>query len=296
MSNGTEKKGGVEDIMNLSGGGAFAAALAAPVLAPAPLDLSGAADSIAPAKGGNKYIMFGMLGLGIMFLLGVGILVMFMKQEPKATTVPSASSGAGAGIASGTAPENAAPQTADPSTAGAIPSDSKAAPTSTAKNPLAGNAAAPKDPTAAKAPTGGGAAHESPGAGAAPAAAPEAPKPAAQPKNFNDALAAAAGASAAPAAAPAGNTGSSAPFDRGAASASLNSINVASCKKPDGPTGSGHVTVTFGPDGSVQSAVADQPPFAGTPVGGCVAGKFRGAHVPAFGGSPVRVGKSFVIN
>jgi hypothetical protein len=88
----------------------------------------------------------------------------------------------------------------------------------------------------------------------------------------------------------------SAPFDRGAAAAALGSVNVASCKKPDGPTGSGHVSVTFSPDGSVQSAVVDQPPFAGTAVGGCVASKFRGARIPAFSGSTVKVGKSFVIN
>jgi hypothetical protein len=73
-------------------------------------------------------------------------------------------------------------------------------------------------------------------------------------------------------------------------------VNVGACKKADGPTGSGHVSVTFSPDGSVSSAVVDSPPFAGTPVGGCVGGKFRGAHIPAFGGGPVKVGKSFVIN
>jgi hypothetical protein len=86
---------------------------------------------------------------------------------------------------------------------------------------------------------------------------------------------------------------SSAPFDRGAASAALGSISVSSCKKPDGPTGSGHLKITFGPSGTVTSAVVDQPPFAGTAVGGCVAGKFRSAHIPAFAGSPVTVGKSF---
>jgi len=86
-----------------------------------------------------------------------------------------------------------------------------------------------------------------------------------------------------------------APFDRGAAAASLGAVNVASCKRPDGPTGSGHVSVTFAPDGSVQSSVVDQPPFAGTAVGGCVAGKFRGARVPAFCCCNVTVGKSFVI-
>jgi hypothetical protein len=95
--------------------------------------------------------------------------------------------------------------------------------------------------------------------------------------------------------APQANQGSSAPFDRGAAAAALGSVNVGSCKKPDGPTGSGHIKITFGPSGSVTTAQVDQPPFAGTPVGGCVAGKFRSAHIPAFAGSPVTVGKSFVI-
>jgi hypothetical protein len=92
--------------------------------------------------------------------------------------------------------------------------------------------------------------------------------------------------------------GSSAPFDRAAASANLGAIaaTVQSCKKPDGPTGSGHVTLTYSPDGTVQSAVVDQPPFAGTAVGGCVAGKFRGSHIPAFSGGPLNVGKTFVIN
>ena len=93
----------------------------------------------------------------------------------------------------------------------------------------------------------------------------------------------------------AGGQPSSAPFDRGAAAAALGSINVGGCKKADGPTGSGHIKVTFAPSGTVTSAVVDQPPFAGTAVGGCVAGKFRSAHIPAFGGAPVAVGKSFII-
>ena len=53
------------------------------------------------------------------------------------------------------------------------------------------------------------------------------------------------------------------------------------------------VTVTFEPSGAVSSAVVDSGPYPGTPVGGCIAGKYRGARVPAFGGSSVKVGKSF---
>ena len=80
------------------------------------------------------------------------------------------------------------------------------------------------------------------------------------------------------------------------ASIALGGVNVQSCKKADGPTGSGHVKITFAPNGSVSSAVVDSGPFPGTPVGGCIAGKFRGARVPAFSGGPVSVGKSFTVN
>jgi hypothetical protein len=129
-----------------------------------------------------------------------------------------------------------------------------------------------------------------------PAAPPDPPKAApAQPKDLSAALGEAVGKKPdAPSAG--GGGGSTAPFDRGAAAAALGGVNVQSCKKADGPTGAGHVTVTFSPDGSVQSAVIDSGPFPGTPVGGCIAGKFRGAHVPAFGGAAVRVGKSFTLN
>jgi hypothetical protein len=88
-----------------------------------------------------------------------------------------------------------------------------------------------------------------------------------------------------------------APFDRGAAAGALRGVNYQACAKPDGPTGSGHVTVTFSPDGSVSSAVLDQGSFPGTAVGNCIAGRFRGAaHIPPFSGSPTKVGKSFSIN
>src|SRR5436190_2103270 len=83
------------------------------------------------------------------------------------------------------------------------------------------------------------------------------------------ALAAAAGKPAAEAPKDNGGGGSTAPFDRGAAQGALGGVNVQSCKKADGPTGSGHVKITFAPNGSVSSAVVDSGPFPGTPVGGC---------------------------
>ena len=98
-------------------------------------------------------------------------------------------------------------------------------------------------------------------------------------------------------AAPAGGGGGK-EFDRAAAMSALGGAAGAAkgCKKPDGPTGGGKVRVTFAPSGNVTSATVEGPPFAGTPVGGCIASAFRGAHVPPFEGSPVAVSKSFSIN
>ncbi len=83
------------------------------------------------------------------------------------------------------------------------------------------------------------------------------------------------------------------PFDRPAAARALG-VNVASCKRADGPTGSGHVKVTFQPSGSV-SAVDVEAPYSGTAVGACVAQRYRGVSVPAFSGGSLSVGKSFSI-
>jgi hypothetical protein len=72
--------------------------------------------------------------------------------------------------------------------------------------------------------------------------------------------------------------------------------SVGGCKKSDGPTGNGHAAITFQPNGTVSSVDIDRAPFQGTAVGGCVAGKFRAAHVPPFSGGPTTVGKGFTIN
>ena len=85
------------------------------------------------------------------------------------------------------------------------------------------------------------------------------------------------------------------PFNRGAASAALAAVNLSSCKKADGPTGSGHVSVTFSPNGRVSTALIDSPPFRGSNISACISGKFLGAHIAAFTGSPVKIGKSFVL-
>lgn len=90
----------------------------------------------------------------------------------------------------------------------------------------------------------------------------------------------------------------SSPFSVSAAQVALTqaATNAGSCAKPAGPTGSGKVQVTFATSGRVTTATVMGPPFAGTPVGGCVAGVFRKARIPAFAGNPVTVSKSFAIH
>jgi predicted Zn finger-like uncharacterized protein len=88
------------------------------------------------------------------------------------------------------------------------------------------------------------------------------------------------------------------PFSKASAISALTGAagSAGGCKKPGGPTGTGKVQVTFAPSGRVTSATVMGAPFAGTAVGGCVAGAFRRAKVPAFSGNPVTVSKSFAIN
>ncbi len=88
------------------------------------------------------------------------------------------------------------------------------------------------------------------------------------------------------------------PFSKASAISALGAAasQAGGCKKAGGPKGTGKVQVTFAPSGRVTSATVMGSPFAGTAVGGCVAGMFRRAKVPAFSGNPVTVSKSFAIN
>lgn len=285
----------VDDIMNLSGGGAFGAALAAPILAPPPLepiDMGVMSASGAPPKQ-SKTLVFAILG-GCAFIAVAIVAAVALTRTPAPDTSKTGSpTGSVSATPEGTSTAVAANDTATPPANTATP----AAPggDNTPAPPGTGHSASKAGPVNPGAP-----ARVTQGGGAAPkvdhASAPEPAKPAAPsgPTDLSSALAAAANKK--PDAPAAGGGGSTAPFDRGAAAAALGAVNVQACKKPDGPTGSGHVTVTFSPDGSVASAVIDGGSFPGTPVGGCIAGKYRGARVPAFGGAPVRVGKSFTVN
>ena len=283
------KSSGVDDIMNLGGGGAFGAALAAPILAPPAMDTAMASDT---STGGgqsksNSGLIFAIIGgAGI---LAVAIVAAIVLTRPPAAPVADGTQTTGPAKMGATGPSALAIN--DPPKEPAI---KEPPPHTTAKEPTPGVAIPGTKP-----PPGGAAATKpSPGIKPeGPVAPPPTPPPATggpgKQVDINKAMAGAVDPKPGPAAPP---PASGAAFDRGAAAGALGSVNVASCKKADGPTGSGHVTVTFDPNGTVQSAVVDQPPFSGTPVGGCIAGKFRSARVPPFSGSPVKVGKSFTIN
>lgn len=87
------------------------------------------------------------------------------------------------------------------------------------------------------------------------------------------------------------------PFDKSAAGTALNeaTAHATQCRSSSDPSGTALVVVTFAPSGRVTSATISGPPFAGTPVGGCIAGRFRGARVPAFTGEMVTVSKTVVL-
>lgn len=85
-------------------------------------------------------------------------------------------------------------------------------------------------------------------------------------------------------------------FDREAASRALGGIELAKCKAPGGPRGEGHVIVTFQPEGVVTDVVVDRAPYQGNPVARCLVAQYKQARVPAFGGAPVIVGKTFRID
>jgi hypothetical protein len=84
-------------------------------------------------------------------------------------------------------------------------------------------------------------------------------------------------------------------FDRAAAVAALDSVDVSECVRAGGPTGVARVAVTFDPNGTVASAIVNEPLLIGTTAGTCLSRKFHGARIPAFAGLPTKVERSFVL-
>jgi hypothetical protein len=129
---------------------------------------------------------------------------------------------------------------------------------------------------------------------AAPVTPPPEPKPVAQPSPFvaQQGLPVAL-APPPPSAKPAADPNA---FSESAARVRLGQANgiLAFCKKEGGVTGPGNASVTFGLDGGV-TAVAVDPPYAGTKEGECVASQFLRAKIPPFSGGPQTLRHSFVV-
>jgi predicted Zn finger-like uncharacterized protein len=302
----------VDDIMNLSSGGLFGGGAVSPVMTQTYQAVQAPLGGSAAAGGGvsGKTLAFAVAGGVLFVLVAVGAVVVAMKKSPDAAVAAPAA----------TAMVAEAPKAADVATPAPAPASPAPAPaTALGKTPEPPKAApdapkAPKPVTSAPAyaPTSKGGVSSSAaaaalfgpgGAASRPAPAPVAvakPVGAASAASLESAMSAAAtkpAPSAAPKpAAPAAASGPA--FDRGAASAELRRIAdaVASCRKSSGPTGDGHVSIAFRNDGTVDHVDVDRPPYQGSPVGACVATKFKLARIPAFGGTIPPVGKSFTID
>ncbi|MDP9001943.1 MAG: zinc-ribbon domain-containing protein [Myxococcota bacterium] len=275
-----KKQSRVDDIMNLGGGGQFSPSLGAPILTapsleaysqPPPPNAVNAVGIAGDTQARNKAMIFLALGGGTFFLvaaIGVAVLLLRSKASPSDDHDKSQTSTTEA------TPTGGASVAMNPPATGVVASAPRgaASPEVSSGSPSQGaNAGAkespPKDTKETAAPK---------------ETAPKEPKPTAvtTPKET-----ATTGAPAAE-------------FNMGEARSRLAGIagGVQSCKRGD-TTGGGKVEIVFAPSGGVQSAnLMSGSPFDGTPTGKCVEARFRGAHVPAFGGSPFTVTKSFSIN
>lgn len=278
---GTEdakKKSRIDDIMNLSSGGGFQAALAAPSFVAPSIEDYAQAEGVGPPPGKSRWLIYAALLAGVFVVVGaIGAAVVTMRGKGD-TEKEAASASAAALAAAPSASEMAASDSPAPAA-----SASAAAPVASAASKEASKPSGTKTGSAAAAAA----------AATAPAATSNLPKD----TSLGAAMAAAAVApTATKAAAPAGESDQA--FNMGEAKSRLAAAAAAaqSCKKADGPSGTGRAVVLFAPSGAAQSATITGPPFEGTPTGACVAARFRGVHVPPFGGSPFSVSKSFTIN
>ena len=85
-------------------------------------------------------------------------------------------------------------------------------------------------------------------------------------------------------------------FDKDAAANALRNVDLVKCKISGGPRGEGHVVVTFSTDGTTSDVQVDRGPFVKSPVERCIVSQYKVAHIPAFVGDPVKVGKTFRID
>lgn len=276
----------LDDIMNLGGGGAFGAALGAPILAPPPaaaLEAS-TAPGAAEEKKGGKGMLFAVIGLGLVVVGLVVVLVLRGGGDDKTKEAAKSKDEKSEPSKKEVDKDKKAPG-ADPGSAktGDTPPDPGAG------GPIGQPGTAPSVKGTGAATGGTAKPGTAPPAGstAAPAASKtgDAPPPGAKPgcKSLEECM----GAPKDPPKDPPKPTGGGAEFDKGAATSSLKAVPYKDC----GSGGPGKVSVTFSPSGSVAGASVTAGDYDAT-TKGCIAGRFRGAKVPAFSGDPKTVGWS----
>lgn len=254
--------GSANPLFSMNANQALLTAPAPPEPPPPRFDASGA-----PAKPMNKLLVFGGAGAAAVLLLVIGLVLGRSGRSDESATAE----GKPAGSAEAEGDKKEAKNEEKPE------KEEKTEPKEEAKKaePAATASAAPTTTTPATPATStpastGGTKVASGGTKAPPAEKKEEPAAAAQ---------------------------GTSPFSVSAAQVALTQAasNAGGCGKPGGPTGSGKVQVTFATSGRVTTANVTGGAFPGTPVGGCVAGVFRKARIPAFSGNPVTVSKSFSV-
>lgn len=309
-ANGTSgDKANFDDIMNLAGGGAFSAPLLAPVIAPPTFAEDIKVDAPLRAGGRNNKTALIAVGAVVGLLAVVGAVFAFNNTSEDIAARPAPST---ANVNMNDAPPKEEAPAPPPMAAAAEPNTGATTPSDPAGAGATGDTREPSTTSRIVDSAGkgkGGVAGGKPSKGSSspsPQAEKDTPAPAPPPKkslgSLADEMAKSAGTPAGGGGGGAKESGSggasSAPFDKGQAASALAAVaaSLGTCKKSDGPTGQGHVRVTFQPNGTVSTVEVDRPPFAGTAVGGCIAGKFRGAKISAFAGPPMPVGKTFELN
>lgn len=281
----------LDDIMNLGGGGAFGSALGAPILAPPPA----AALSDSPtAMGGeekksNKTLIIALAAMGAVIVALLLVLVLrkggdeTTAQKDKAESAPDKKKdddGDKKKDDKGT--QAAAPDTAAPGGATPPPEAATGGPIGSAGGKVPGGAAPVAGKPGAAAAPGGAAPAATTDKPAAAAADPGgAKKPC---KTLEECMGGAGGAPppAKPAEPAAGGGGE---IDKAAASSALKGVPYKDC----GSGGPGKVSVTFGPNGNVTSAVVTSGDYDGG-TKSCIQNRFKSAKVPAYGGAPKTFG------
>jgi hypothetical protein len=85
-------------------------------------------------------------------------------------------------------------------------------------------------------------------------------------------------------------------FPRARATNELDRVttSLGSCKSSGGPTGAGSIRVDFEPDGRIATLL--RKPFAGTPTGSCIAGRFGAIRIGKFDGATQAIERTFTLD